>query len=196
MIKALFLIFDPANRWERIVEARRSLTFILFLYLVPMVVLSLMGELAGLILLGRHHPHSFGEIIRIPQNQAIRYGVVQFFLSLAMVFVSAQLISSVAQTFHGRNSFTQCFTLVAYSLGPLFLVHLADAFPFMSAWASFGVGITLSLCVLYNGLPRTLLPDPPHAFGLFMISAFVLAIVAGLARVLELLLLDRRILFS
>ncbi len=196
MIKALLLIFDPANRWERIVEAKRSLTFTLFLHLVPMVALSVAGELAGLVLLGRHHPHSYAEIIKIPRNLAISYGVIQFFLSLAMVFVSAQLISSVAQTFHGRNSYSQCFTLVAYSLSPLFLVHLADAFPFISIWVSFGVGITLSLCVLYNGLPRTLLPDPPHAFGLFMISAVLLVIVTGLARVLELLLLDRRMLFS
>ena len=171
MIKALLLILEPANRWERIVEARKSLSFILFLYLVPTLALSVAGELAGLSMLGRHNPHSFAEITKVPQNVALSYGVMEFLLSLIMVFVCAQLISSVAQTFHGRNTYTQCFTLVAYSLGPLFLVHLADAFPFMSHWATLGIGIALSLCVLYNGLPRTTAAGPATiTFGLFMIQ--------------------------
>jgi hypothetical protein len=36
--------------------------------------------------------------------------------------------------------------------------------------------------VLYQGVPRVMLPDPPHAFGLYFVSAMLLAIVAGLAR--------------
>jgi len=40
MIKALLLIFEPVQAWERIVRAQRGLVFVLFVYLTPVVVLT------------------------------------------------------------------------------------------------------------------------------------------------------------
>jgi hypothetical protein len=42
----------------------------------------------------------------------------------------------------------------------------------------------LSIGVLYQGLPRVMQPDPPHAFGLYMMSSILLTMTMGLARYL------------
>jgi uncharacterized membrane protein YecN with MAPEG domain len=92
------------------------------------------------------------------------------------------MIKSIGETFHGRHSYTQAFTTVAYGLGPLFLLRLLDAFAGMSPWVCWSIGIILSIAALYHGVPRVMEPDPPHAFGLFFMSALLLALVSGLVR--------------
>lgn len=181
MIKALLLIFEPPATWERIVQAQRSLRFILFTYLLPLLVLVSMIEAYGLMRWGKvrgdlRHVKTFS------LGEAVIFELAQLLLTLLVVFVGAKLIKSLGETFHGRHSFTQSFTVVAYGLGPLFLMRLLDAFPGMSPWVSWGVGIILCVAVLYQGVPRVMQPDPPHAFGLYIMSALLLVIVTGLAR--------------
>ena len=106
----------------------------------------------------------------------------QILLLLAAVFFSANVLKSIGETFHGRHTYTQAFTAVAYSLGPLFLLRLLDAFAAVSPWVSWSIGIILSIGVLYQGLPRTMEPDPSHAFGLYLMSALMLVMVTGLVR--------------
>ena len=68
--------------------------------------------------------------------------------------------------FHGRNSCTQTFTVVAYGLSPVFVLHILDMFPGVSGWlywAMWVAGILLSTSILYLGIPKVMLPDPPHA---------------------------------
>jgi len=36
--------------------------------------------------------------------------------------------------------------------------------------------------VLYQGVPRMMEPDPPHAFGLYLMSSLLLLFITGLAR--------------
>jgi hypothetical protein len=72
---------------------------------------------------------------------------------------------------------------------------LCDAFSIINPWLSFGVGIVLTIMVLYQGVPSVLDPDPPTAFGLYVGSAFLLAIVAALVRLLTLLVLQKKIHF-
>ena len=47
----------------------------------------------------------------------------------------------------------------------MFTVNLLNALPQMPGWATWGIGIALSVSVLYQGLPRVMLPDPPHTLG-------------------------------
>ena len=75
----------------------------------------------------------------------------------------------------------QAFTVAAYSLSPVFLMRAMNALPGVSPWATWGVGAVLAAMVLYHGWPRVMLPDPPHAFGLYLMSVLLLWIVTGLA---------------
>jgi hypothetical protein len=182
MIKALLLIFDPVGSWERIVRAQRSVLFILVVFLLPLVLLSGAAEAYGIATWGKWE----GEIVRhrraFAQPEVLCYGAVQFVASLLLVFVGAKLLKSLGETFHGRHTYTQTFTVAAYGLGPLFLLRVLDAAPWMPLWASWAIGIVLSMAVLYQGVPRVMQPDPPHAFGLYLMSALLLLLTSGLAR--------------
>jgi hypothetical protein len=187
MIKALFLIFEPQGTWERIALAHKSVSRVLFLFLIPTILLSVGGELAGMAHWG--HRQSFGEPVKIPQDKLLMYGAVEVLLYFAVVFIAAKIIKSVTGTFQPRHTFTSAFALVSYGLSPLFLFHLLDAYPAISPWISFPIGIVLSVATLYSGVPRMLEPDPPNAFGVFLTSAFLLVGMTGVARLASLLFL-------
>ena len=181
MIKALLLIFEPNATWEGILRARRSLGFIVALYLLPLLLITSAAEGYGLVHWGKWQ----GEIGRLKTfsfREAVLVEVAQILLSLGVVFVSAHLIKSMGETFHGRHTYTQALTAVAYSLGPLFLLRLLDAFAGISPWVAWAIGICLTVAALYQGVPRSMDPDPSHAFGLFLMSALLLVLVSGLAR--------------
>jgi hypothetical protein len=44
------------------------------------------------------------------------------------------------------------------------------------------LGMIVSIWILYQGLPRVLMPDPTHAFGLYLSSAMVIILTTGMAR--------------
>jgi hypothetical protein len=183
MIKAILLIFDPTATWDGIVLDRKSFRRILFLYLTPMVFFSAAIQVAGQIYFGQHSESADWD--RAHQIHIYCYGAIQFLLSFAVVFICTKAIKTIAETFHSRNTFSQCFTLVAYGLSPLFLLSLLNAFPFINPWLGFGIGIALSVGTVYSGLPRVMLPDPPHAFGLYFMSSLLLVAISALAAVVN-----------
>jgi len=187
MIKAMILIFEPVKTWNRIVLANKSFAFVLLVFFTPLVLLSVGGEVAGIVRFGRHTKYAVN--LMFPQDTLIRYAATELGLSFAVALICANMTKKIAETFHSRTTFTQAFTVVAYSLSPFFLVHLLDIMPNLTPWISFGIGSVLSVATLYHGVPRVLLPDPPNAFGIFLMSALLLVGAAALARLLTLLIL-------
>jgi hypothetical protein len=192
MIKTVLLIFNPANAWDRIIEARRGFLAILVLYLIPFLILSSLGEAYGLVHWGKLQGQA--RLARtFPLDQVIRFEGIYIGILLVIVFVSAQLVKAMGETFHGRNTYLQTFTLVAYGLGPMFLFRLFDAFTPISPWATWGVGMLFTVMILYHGVPKVMLPDPPHAFGLFLVTSFILFLATGLSRLMTALYLEGRL---
>jgi hypothetical protein len=192
MIKALLLIFDPNATWDGIIRAGRGVLSIFLIYLLPTLLLISVCEGYGLVHWGKRQgdgllakfkvesqvPH----LKKFSTSEAVVVEVVQLVFSLAVVFIGAKLVRAVGETFHGRHTFAQGFTAVAYGLGPLFLLRLFDSFTGVTPWATWGIGIMLCIAVLYQGLPRCLEPDPAHAFGVYLMSAVLLVLLSGLAR--------------
>src|SRR6266567_7911780 len=181
MIKALLLIFEPIATWEGIFRARRAMVSILAVYLTPMLLLTCIAEAYGLTRWGKTQ----GEVAHtriFSVKEAVVFETGQFVLYLAIFFIGAKLIKSIGETFHGRHTYNQSFTAVAYGLSPLLLFRLLDALPGMSPWVTWPIGIILSIGVLYQGIPRMMEPDPPHAFGLYLMSAVLLCLITGLER--------------
>ena len=186
MIKALLLIFDPLATWEGIARARRGIGFILVVYLLPILIITSAGEGYGLVRWGRERGRvsEVGHVENFSTNQAVIFEAGQFVLSLLVVFVGASMVKSIGETFHGRHTYQQSFTAVAYGLGPLILLRLLDALPMVNPWVSWSIGIILTVAVLYQGLPRMMEPDPSHALGLFFMTALLLILLTGLLRFL------------
>jgi len=181
MIKALLLLLEPMGAWDRIVQARRGVVHVLFVFLLPLLAVGAVAEGTGLVYWGEPQKE-FRQLKKFPVREAVIYETSQALLSIAIVFIGASILKSLGETFHGRHSFTQTFTTVAYGLSPLFALRVLDAFPGLHPWLGWGMGILLSLKVLYQGIPRVMMPDPPHAFGLYLTSSFLLVLITGLAR--------------
>jgi uncharacterized membrane protein YecN with MAPEG domain len=193
MIKALLLIFDPIATWDGIIRARRGMVSILVAYLLPMLLLVSACEAYGLIHWGKMQgdgllsklkqmEHQVPRLKKFSGSEAVVVETAQLLLSLAVVFAGAKMVKAIGETFRGRHTFSQAFTVVAYGLSPLFLLRLFDAFTGVSPWATWAIGIILCTATLYHGVPRIMEPDPSHAFGFFLMSALLLALVTALAR--------------
>jgi hypothetical protein len=196
MINALLLIFKPITTWDRIISAQRGVLSILAIYLLPLLLLTSACEAYGLIHWGKWQregflenlvhmgkgPHQISSLKKFSPGETLVIETAQLLLSLGIVFAGAKLVKAVGETFRGRHTFKQAFTAVTYGLGPLFLFRAFNAFSGLSPWVPWGVGIVLSIAVLYQGLPRVMEPDPSHAFGLYFMSAILLVFVTGLTR--------------
>ncbi len=192
MIRALLLIFDPMSAWERVIELRRSVLSTVLMYALPLLVLTTVGELAGLVHWGKQRGE-FGHSFSVPMNAAITYGVIQFVLSLVVLFVGAYLLKAIGETFHGRHSYNDAFTTVTYSLGPLFMMRVLHAIPQFDWWLPWMIGACLTLSVLYHGIPHVMKPDPAHALGLYFIGGLLLVILTGLTALIANLVLQQQI---
>jgi len=110
--------------------------------------------------------------------------------------VCAHLVKILGETFHDRHTYTLAFTVVAYGLSPVFLLRLLDAFPLMNPWVPWAIGITLSIWIFYQGLPRVMAPNPTHAFELYVAGSMILLLTTGLVRLLTALYVQGRIDFD
>ncbi len=181
MIKALLLIFEPIATWEGILRARRGTAFVLALYLLPLLVVTSAAEGYGLVHWGKWQP-DVSRLKTFSPGEAVLVEAAQILLSFCVVFVCAHLLKSIGETFHGRHTYAQALTAIAYSMGPLFLLRLLDAFARISPWVGWAIGICLTIAVLYQGVPRIMAPDPSHAFGLYLMTALLVVLVSGLVR--------------
>lgn len=183
MIKVFFLICEPGVAWEKIAQARRSIAFITFVHLLPIILLSSAFEAWGLIRHGKYQPR-FEVFKRFTPDAVLTFEVIQVALFLAAVLVAALLVFRLSQTFLERVSFPQALTTVAYGFSPIFLLHFADAGATIPPAGPWLLGVLLSVWILYQGVPRVMQPDPTHAFGLYLSTLIVVLLTSGLARLI------------
>lgn len=187
MIKALLMLIRPVPTWEGIDRAGRSLGLVLAIYLVPLVLLTSVAEGYGLMHWGRTHKGETTFVKKYTLAEVVVIEAAQLLLYTAVTFIGAYAAKSFAGTFHRRHTFTHAFTAIAYGLGPLLTLRLGDmpAWPSpIVSWVPWAVGMVLTVAVLYHGLPCILKPDPPHAFGLYVMTSLTLVVVCGLHRFL------------
>jgi len=183
MIKALQLIFRPEPTWQSIVAAQRRWLFVFAIHFLPLLAIASVAEGYGLRRWGTLRgavPH----LIVFSPGQTLVFEIAQAVLFILIVLVWAKLIKSFSETFHGRHTFTQAFTTAAYGFSPILLLKMLDGLPAISPWLTWFFGVMLALRLIYSGLPTVLRPDPPHAFGLYLMSGFLLVMITGLARFL------------
>jgi hypothetical protein len=182
MIKALFLIFKTGAAWERVVKARRNLGSLLVFYLFPMMLLVAVVDGFGLAEWGEPQAGIFHRIQKFTVGHVMIYETAHALLTLLAIVVCAVLIKILGENFHGRYTYQQTFTLVIYGLSPMFLLRLLDAVPAIIPWATWGIGIALSIAVLHQGVWYVMQPAPPNAFALYLMSSLLLAAATGLER--------------
>lgn len=193
MFLILIMLFDPASGWEKAAKSGGSVLRTLFLHLLPMLLLGCLAEGYGM----THWGKRVGELGARKLYEPVSVFYLQachLVAGLVVVFLCAVVLRALADTFQRRQKFPQLLLVSAFSLGPVFLMRLADAFPVINPWLSWGVGAVLVVAFLYQGLPRVLYLDPAHALGLYMSSSILFVLMAGLSRVVMLMLVQPRLL--
>jgi hypothetical protein len=181
MIKALFLIFEPEAAWNRIALSRRGVGYVVGLYLLPMMLIVGVVEGFGLVKWGRWQS-AMGAIRVFPVREALIYETAELLLMALIIMAGAHFIKALGDTFQVRHTYANTLNVVIYGLSPVFLFRLLDVFPTVNLWLPWAIGIMLTTKVLYTGVPRIMLPDPPDAFGLYLMSVLLLAMVTALDR--------------
>jgi len=183
MIKALLLLIRPVQTWEGIDRSARSIAFILFAHLLPLILLTSVLEGYGLMQWGRKRQSGMAFVKLYELREVIVIETAQGLLLVGMVLLGAYAAKVFADTFHRRHTYRQAFTAVAYGCAPLITLRLGDLLTGINPWIPWAVGLVLTIAVLYHGLPCLLKPDPPHAFGLFVMTSLTLAIINAMVRV-------------
>ena len=196
MVRALLLIFDPANTWEKIETTKHSIARVFFLYLLPIMLLAFAVEGWLLMQFGVERGHVLEKIVRLRPEVILRYELVQLVLGLAMCFVGAWFFKMTGEGFHRRHSYGECFATLGYSLGPYFLTRMLDGWPPLNSWIPWTIGVLLALSVLYRGVPRLMKPDPSSALGVYLLCSMLLIILLGLAHFIATWVLAEKILQS
>jgi hypothetical protein len=178
-----------------VAQSRRGFGFLFAFYLLPMVLTLAVLEGFSLMEWGRRQ-HESGQVKIFTANETVIYEIVQSLLTLAMVFICAQIVKAQCNASYLRHNFTQGFTVAACGLSPVFLLRLLDMFPAVNPWLTWGIGILLCVATLYHGLPRVMQPDPSQAFGLYIMCSVLFVMVTGLERFVTVWYLAGRIPFA
>jgi hypothetical protein len=194
MIRALLLIFNPSRTWEAIKTEQYSVARISLSFLLPILILATMGEALGLLKFGVDRGTVVERMVIPSRDLVIRYEAVQVILTLFIVYGGAAALKAIGASFHRRHSYTECFTTLAYSISPLLLMRILGGLPALDPWVGYGIGIFVTLTLLYRAIPFIMRPDPSNALGLFLFCSFLLVGATGLAHFLALQVLEERIL--
>ncbi|NGO38716.1 YIP1 family protein [Limisphaera ngatamarikiensis] len=183
MIRALLLVLEPERSWDEIATKQRSIARVFWLYVMPLLLLTSVIEGLGMHYWGewRGEPPRL-KLMTVPEVVVME--VAQILVHVAVLFFGAKMFKSLGETFHGQHTYHQAFTVVAYGLGPYWTVRILDAWPAVSPWFTYAIGIALTVAVLYHGVPRIMMPDPPQAFGVYLIGSLVLALATGIGKFL------------
>jgi hypothetical protein len=124
------------------------------------------------------------------------FEVLQAALFLLVVLISSLLLYIASESFHGKKSFLQAFTVMAYGFSPLFLCQFLNLIPALNLFVGWGIGITLTVWILYSGVPRVLQSLPAHAFGVYLSAVAIAVLLSGLVRAFTAMFLTSQINFN
>ncbi len=182
MIQALLLIFGRNTAWEKVTLSKRGMAFTVLFHLLPMMLIVGLAEGIAMVKWGKIQSAGMLLIKYFTVPEAIVYESAQMLVMAVVLVVSAYLIKSIGETFHGGHTYRQSFTVVIYGLSPLFLFRLLDVFPAMNLWIPWGIGMLFVVKILYRGVPRVMEPSPTNAFGLYLMSCVILIMATGIER--------------
>lgn len=181
MLRALLLVVDPSRTWEAIKNDQHSVLRLTLQLMIPLLLVTSVGEAWGFMHLGVEHGRLAETVTKAPLDLVVRFEAVQIALTLLIIYGGSGLLKVIGASFHRRHGYGECFTTLAYSTAPLLLLRLLDGVPAINTWVCYGIGIFLTISLLYRGIPFTLRPDPSNALGLFILSALLLLVTTGLA---------------
>ncbi|RMG41937.1 MAG: YIP1 family protein [Candidatus Dadabacteria bacterium] len=131
--RAKAIITDPAGTWPKIAEAPESTASIFKNYILVMAAIPPVCMFIGSGLFGS-----------MSTGAALTMAIVQYVMSLAVMFVGSYVIQFLSPKFEGSGDQTQALKLLAYSYTPAYLAGVLNIIPVLSI-----IGALISLYGIY-----------------------------------------------
>ncbi len=173
--RAKNIVLTPKSEWIAIDREPSTIRDIYSGYVVPLALVPVIAGFIGTSVIGMNIP-GLG-LVRIGVLAGIATAVLQFALSLGLVYVLALIIEALAPSFGGWKNRVAAFKAAAYSMTPMWLAGIFSVYPPLSFLVLVGL---YGVYVLYLGLPRLMRAAPEKAggyTGVVVASAFVLSFV-------------------
>lgn len=192
MLRALNLLISPEAAWQKAALKPPHPAWVLLISILPLMIATLAVEAYAV---GKYG-EMFGDIGRraVSQDRAIKYAVFYGAASLVVIFVGGGILKNVGESFNLRATYGTCFVLMAFAYSPIFLSRLLDAIPAINTWICWGVGVALSMRILYHGVGWWLKPEQTKGFGLFLLSFIYILVLSGLVHFASIQVLQGRFL--
>jgi hypothetical protein len=142
------LILQPKQEWQKIDGESHTVQGLYTHYVMILAAIPAVCGFIGLSLIGIG---VFGATYRVPLASGIAHLVVQYLMSLGMVYLLALIIDALAPNFSSAKGFDQAFKVAAFMLTPAWI---AGVFSIIPALGIIGALLSLySLYLLFLGLP-------------------------------------------
>jgi hypothetical protein len=173
--RAKNIMLTPKTEWPLVDAEPGAIGDIYKRYVVPLAAIPVVAGFIGMSLIGVSVP-GLGTV-RTSLGAGLVTAILQFALSLGLVYVLALVIDALAPTFGGRKDMLSAVKVSAYSMTPMWLAGIFAIIPAISFLTLLGL---YGVYLLYLGLPRLMRTpeDKAVAFtSVVVLAAIVLSIV-------------------
>lgn len=150
------------------------------LYSGYIVFVAALPAIAGFIkssLIGFGGLRGFGVAIRIPIGVGLVGMVLQYVLSLVVVYLMALIINALAPTFGGQKDQVQALKTVAYAWTASWIAGICVIIPWLG-WLIAIAGGIYAIYLLFLGLPYTMKCPPDKAAGYTAVSVIIAIVLS------------------
>lgn len=176
--RAKNILLQPKQEWQVIDTEPETVGGLYTKYIIPLAAIGPIASLIGWSVFGLKVPF-VGTTIRLPIGTLIGRTVLNYVLSLVVVYVIALIINALAPSFGGTKSDIQALKVAAYSSTASWVAGIFGLIPSLG-WLSI-LGL-YGLYLLYTGLPVLMKSPAEKSFGytvVVVIAAIVCFIVVG-----------------
>ena len=165
------LILQPKQEWQKIDGESHTVQSLFTNYVMILAAIPAVCGFIGLSLIGIG---VFGATYRVPIASGVAHMVVQYLMSLGMVYLMALIIDALAPTFSSAKDFNQALKVAAFMPTAAWI---AGVFSIIPALGIIGALLSLySLYLLFVGLP-ILMKTPQEKAIPYCVVVIIAAIV-------------------
>lgn len=169
------ILITPKPTWvhlknEELPEKEITRNYLIYLAAVPAV-----AGFLGKAIIGQNVPF-FGQY-RVPFFNGLLWAVLIWLLSIALIYVNAWLVNTLAERFSGQKNQNAAFKLVAFSFFPFLLAGVFNIVPGLSGLYILGL---YGVYLFFLGVPILMQCPEEKALPYTILSVILCLIVSAL----------------